>query len=242
MCFIGHGAFGIITKPIWCNYFAIFDIGQERAYHLMPLVGAADITLGIMMIVYPLRIVAVWLIGWGLFTALLRPLSGEPFAEFLERAGNYGAPLVLLLASSAEARAKGLFKRMEPAVTLDEDRWKVIVKSLQIAGFTLLLGHGWLNLIGKGGLLKQYAALGFGNPANAAHIIGSLEVLGALLILFRPVRQIVLILFVWKMISEVFYPAYGVLEWVERGGSYAVLLGLWFALERYHSKLVQAPA
>ena len=28
MCFIGHGAFGIITKAIWCNYFAIFGIDQ----------------------------------------------------------------------------------------------------------------------------------------------------------------------------------------------------------------------
>lgn len=242
MCFIGHGAFGIITKPIWCNYFAVFGIGEALAYQLMPLVGAMDILLGIMMIVYPLRIVAVWLIGWGLFTALLRPLSGEPFAEFLERAGNYGAPLVLLLASSTEASTKGLFKRMEPALTLDEDRWKLIVKSLQIAAFTLLLGHGWLNLIEKGGLLRQYTAIGFGNPVNAAHIIGLLEVLAALLILFKPLRQIVLILFAWKMISEVFYPAYGVLEWIERGGSYAVLLGLWFALERYQSKPVQAPA
>ena len=28
---------------------------------------------------------------------MMRPLSGEPFAEFMERAGNYGAPLALLL-------------------------------------------------------------------------------------------------------------------------------------------------
>lgn len=35
MCFIGHGAFGIITKQIWCNYFAVFGIGQEMAYHIM---------------------------------------------------------------------------------------------------------------------------------------------------------------------------------------------------------------
>jgi len=31
--------------------------------------------------------------------------------------------------------------------------------------------------------------------------------------------------------SELFYPAYPVWEWVERGGSYAVLLGLWITLE-----------
>ena len=32
MCFIGHGAFGIITKPIWCNYFALFGIDNWDAW------------------------------------------------------------------------------------------------------------------------------------------------------------------------------------------------------------------
>ena len=37
MCFIGHGAFGVITKPVWCNYFAVFKIGHDMAYQLMPV-------------------------------------------------------------------------------------------------------------------------------------------------------------------------------------------------------------
>ena len=99
MCFIGHGAFGIITKPIWCNYFAVAGIGKVMAYHLMPWVGSFDILCGILMLVYPLRIVPIWLVIWGTATALMRPMSGEPFAEFIERAGNFGAPLALLLIS-----------------------------------------------------------------------------------------------------------------------------------------------
>src|ERR1700742_3171637 len=78
LCFIGHGAFGIITKPIWCNYFAVFGIGHDLAYRLMPLLGTVDILLGLSLLVYPLRAVAGWLVGWGLITAFLRPLSGEP--------------------------------------------------------------------------------------------------------------------------------------------------------------------
>src|SRR5579862_3385575 len=104
MCFIGHGAFGIITKPIWCNYFAVFGIGHDLAYRLMPLVGTIDILLGLSLLFYPLRAVAGWLVCWGLITATLRPLSGEPVAEMIERAGNYGAPLALLLLSPAATR------------------------------------------------------------------------------------------------------------------------------------------
>ena len=55
MCFIGHGAFGIITKQIWCNYFAVFGIGQDMAYRLMPFVGTFDIIMGILIIVKLLR-------------------------------------------------------------------------------------------------------------------------------------------------------------------------------------------
>jgi hypothetical protein len=43
MCFIGHGAFGIITKQIWCNYFGVFGFGHETAYAMMPYVGVMDI-------------------------------------------------------------------------------------------------------------------------------------------------------------------------------------------------------
>src|ERR1700759_1348440 len=89
MCFIGHGAFGIITKPIWCNYFAVFGISREMAYRLMPVLGTADILLGMLILARPMRAIAGWLVVWGLLTAALRPLSGEHFAELVERAGNY---------------------------------------------------------------------------------------------------------------------------------------------------------
>src|ERR1700712_240744 len=83
MCFIGHGAFGIITKAVWCNYFNVFGIGKSMAYQIMPFVGMIDILLGVLLLIKPVRAIAVWLIVWGLVTALCRPLSGEPFAEFI---------------------------------------------------------------------------------------------------------------------------------------------------------------
>jgi len=227
MCLIGHGAFGVITKPIWCNYFAVFGIGKDMAYTLMPVVGMVDIVLGITMLTYPMRAVAAWLVFWGLFTASLRPLSGEPFAECMERAGNYGAPLALLLLTGLPANRPTWFQPIKDTlVPWTQDIQTRVRLALQAAGALLLAGHGWLNLIHKQGLLTQYTNLGFSNPVQASFVIGLFELAGALVILLRPQRWLILILFGWKVTSEVFYPSYAVLEWVERGGSYAVLLSL----------------
>jgi hypothetical protein len=229
MCFIGHGVFGILTKPIWCNYFAVFGIGHEMAYTLMPVVGIMDVTMGLILIFYPIRVVPAWLVIWGFVTASLRPLSGEPVAELIERAGNFGAPLALLLLAGAVTRG-AWFSRLDPNPQPDARTFSRVVVCLRIVVFLLLLGHGWLNLIEKKGLLQQYANLGFSNPANTALIAGLFEILAALGILIRPVRPLLIALFVWKIGTELFYPKYEVVEWVERGGSYGALLALYFAL------------
>ena len=63
------------------------------------------------------------------------------------------------------------------------------------------------------------------------HLIGAAEIMGALSLLLWPVRHVVFFLFIWKAISEVYYPAYPLFEWIERGGSYAILLALWIVLK-----------
>jgi hypothetical protein len=232
MCFIGHGAFGIITKPIWCNYFAVFGIGHDTAYRLMPFLGSFDILMGIGMLVYPIRAIPVWLIVWGILTALLRPLSGEPFAEFFERAGNFGAPLALLILSGGIGNNwRRLFTPLQANTDIDNKTYDRVLVCLKIVVFLLLVGHGWLNIMEKKGLLGQYASLGFSNAANTALTIGIGEIIAAFLLLIRPLRPIVLAIFIWKMTSELFYPHYELFEWIERGGSYGVLLALWFALD-----------
>jgi hypothetical protein len=219
-CFIGHGIFGLITKSIWCNYFGVFGVGHDLAYRLMPVVGSIDILLGLSLLVYPVRAVFAWLVVWGLFTAALRPLSGEPFAEMLERAGNFGAPLAFLLLAGLD----GAWFRRVRATGGDVPsrvRW-----CLRVAGFLLLAGHGWLNLLGKKGLLDQYATLGFAHPTNVSLATGLFEVLSAVWLLVFPSRPLLVILLAWKVASELWYPHYELVEWVERGGSYGVLLAL----------------
>ncbi|HEX4374948.1 MAG TPA: hypothetical protein VHZ50_16710, partial [Puia sp.] len=134
MCFIGHGSFGIITKPIWCNYFAVFGIGRDTALTLMPWLGSFDIILGLIMLVYPIRAIPIWLVFWGIVTASLRPLSGEPFAELIERAGNFGAPFALLLLSGGINR-HNIFTRISSDNHINDKTLRRAVLSLQVIVF-----------------------------------------------------------------------------------------------------------
>ncbi|MEP7229121.1 MAG: hypothetical protein ABI691_02650 [Ginsengibacter sp.] len=232
ICFIGHGAFGIITKPVWVNYFGVFDISNDHAWQLMPWVGTVDILLGLALLFYPVRAVFVWLVIWGTITALLRPLSGEPFAEFIERAGNFGAPLAFLIFSGVKVNSLSkLFAPVNSNIKLDQKTLNRLIVCLRIVAFLLILGHGWLNLIEKETFVNIYRFFGFVNPASAAQAIGLLEILAAFAILIRPFRSMVLVVFFWKVASELFYPHYGFFEWIERGGSYGSLLALWFSLD-----------
>jgi hypothetical protein len=164
--------------------------------------------------------------AWGAVTALLRPISGEPAGEFIERAGNYGAPLALLLLSGLQP----LWSRLDAHPHPDNRRFNRVVLCLRVVVFLLLLGHGWLNWIEKKGLLAQYAALGFSNPVGVAHAVGIFEMISAVALLIKPVRPLLLILLVWKIGTELFYPHWEVFEWIERAGSYGSLLALWLAL------------
>lgn len=232
MCFIGHGIFGFITKEIWCNYFGVFGIGWALSYQLMPVVGTMDIFMGLLMLVYPVRAIPVWLVIWGTVTALCRPLSGEPFAEFIERAGNFGAPMALLILCGFPGSFRELFTRIRPsAIRVNQEVMDKLNSCLKVVVFLLLAGHGWLNLIEKKALLSQYASVGFSNPAQVAQMTGIAEIIAAFLVLIKPLRPFLLAFFIWKMFSELFYPHYELFEWIERGGSYGSILALWLITE-----------
>src|ERR1700738_467384 len=95
--FIGHGAFGIMTKAAWVPYFGVVGIPPELAWILMPVIGTVDITLGIVVgLVRPARVLLLYMATWGLLTATIRPLAGEPIWEFVERVPNWAIPLVFL--------------------------------------------------------------------------------------------------------------------------------------------------
>ena len=95
--FIGHGAFGIITRAAWLPYFGVVGIPPEVGWKLMPLIGSVDVTLGLLvLLVRPARVFLLYMTIWGLATATIRPLAGEPIWEFVERAPNWAIPLTFL--------------------------------------------------------------------------------------------------------------------------------------------------
>ncbi len=95
--FVGHGAFGIMTKAAWVPYFGVLGIPPEVAWMLMPLVGTVDVTIGLLVgIVRPIRVVLLYMVVWGFLTATIRPLAGEPIWEFIERIPNWAIPLAFL--------------------------------------------------------------------------------------------------------------------------------------------------
>jgi hypothetical protein len=231
MCFIGHGAFGIVTKFVWCNYFAVFGIGHVMAYRIMPSLGVLDISMGLLLLFYPARIIVLWLVLWGLITAALRPLSGEPLAEFLERAGNFGAPMALLLLCGTENKIPSWFEPIRLPEPYRSGQVRHTKYFLQGIAFLLLAGHGWLNLAGKKALLSQYSSLGWSDTHNVAIVAGLTELAMAFIVLIRPSRYLLIIFIVWKMASELFYPQWEIFEWIERGCSYGVLLALWYIIK-----------
>jgi hypothetical protein len=95
--FVGHGAFGILTKAAWVPYFGVVGIPPELAWKLMPVIGTLDILLGLYVgLVRPARAVLLYLAFWGLVTAMIRPLSGEPIWKFVERVPNWAIPFTFL--------------------------------------------------------------------------------------------------------------------------------------------------
>lgn len=96
--FIGHGIFALQGKKAWIgwiNQLTGAEIGTAAA--ILTLVGLADLLVALIVLVHPIRAAVLWAAFWGFWTALVRPLVGEPIWDFVERWANWGAPLALLL-------------------------------------------------------------------------------------------------------------------------------------------------
>ena len=208
LCFIGHGAFGFITKPELLPYFAVAGIPADVAWRMMPVIGAVDVCAGFVVLLAPRRVALVYMVVWGAWTAMLRPLAGEPVWEALERAGNYGVPLALLVL---------LYWPRDERIVREVLKWTTVL---------LLTGHGMLGIAGKAMLIKHYAAIGL--PAETTALVGWFELALAAAVIIRPHPALLVFIAMWKLGSEALFPLAGsrIWEFVERAGSYAAPLAL----------------
>jgi hypothetical protein len=225
--FVGHGAFGILQKPIWVPYFQALGFSEAWAYTLMPLVGSVDITFGLIMLFSPRRSVMLYMAVWGLFTALIRPLAGESFFEVVERSYNYGIPFLALVAHWREPRDWKFWFAPVHSADVNEEFAPQLSVGLRFVIGLMLIGHGGYGLIAKQGLLRLYENAGL-QMAGLPLSVGWFEVLLGGICLSAQWTGWLWFVLAWKLASEsIYFPAnaFGAFwEFLERGGSYAAPL------------------
>lgn len=238
MEFVGHGAAGVTFKEGWVRYFEVFGLDRPTALTLMPVVGTVDIALGILGFLSPRRWALAYCAFWGIFTASLRPLSGESFWEVLDRAGNYGGPLAFLILAGWPRNAREWTEPIRVGAVGRETVKRVAVVFQWITALTLI-GHGAYNaLLQKPMLLEQYTKVGLTSlplvGPRFEPVLGWLEMALGVAIALKPLRALLLAAFAFKVATELLYPmtGYPMYEFVERGFTYVAPLALFFMIPR----------
>ncbi len=96
--FFGHGMLAYGLKADWIKWVSqMTGADAATASQFIYYVGISDILVALIVLLYPIRIVILWAVFWGFWTALVRPLVGVGWLDFIERWANWGAPLALLL-------------------------------------------------------------------------------------------------------------------------------------------------
>jgi hypothetical protein len=166
--FVGHGAFGVLTKQAWVVYFGIFGIPESWAWKLMPVVGCVDIILGILALVLPTRAGLLYMGCWGFFTASLRPLAGEAWWEFLERSYNFGVPLLMPWVHSVGTRRPSWF-------TVMTEMPRFTVARAQTAQLVLHVGHPFERHFRDVHVLLQHSSKSSARYGSAGRLMFGLE-------------------------------------------------------------------
>lgn len=232
LCFIGHGAFGFITKAAWVPYFGVVGIPEAWAWNLMPWIGAVDVMAGMAVLFAPTRVPLMYMTVWAAWTALLRPFAGESVFETLERAGNYGVPLAMLLAVGLPRTAHHAMESLAPDAPWVCSR-RTVERVLQATTVLLLLGHGGLGVfVGTANLERHYAAIGL--SSGVMPLIGSFEIVLAVAVAVRPMFGLLLFIAAWKLTTESLFYVAGSPVWevIERAGSYAAPMAMALLLQR----------
>lgn len=236
MEFVGHGMAGLSHSKAWIPYFALFGFSADLATnYLMNMTGVIDITLGVLTLFYPTRAVLLWMTLWGVFTSVLRPLTGESFFELVERGANYGTPLALLWLYGWGYSLKDWFGKARGQM-ITEDLVQQLAWIMRFSIALLLVGHGGLGIWAQ---KKEW--LNFFGSWQAAHWVGSGEVALGLAVLIKPARILLIFILGWKIATELLRPVVGqpIYQFIERGGDYALPIALFWLMGILNSSVTR---
>ncbi len=110
--FIAHGVSALGGNEEWLEWImSATSWGAVLAGKALFLVGILDITVGLLLLVKPLRIVVLWAGLWTSWTAVMviLPFIGESVWEFVEKLINPAAAFALLYVKGIPDTWKGWF-------------------------------------------------------------------------------------------------------------------------------------
>lgn len=94
--FLGHGLLAIGGKKDWIGWMVqLIHVSNPTAVTLLLLVGISDLIVAAIVLLKPIRPVLLWATFWGFWTALVRPIVGVGWLDFIERFANWASPLAL---------------------------------------------------------------------------------------------------------------------------------------------------
>ncbi len=103
--FLGHGALALGGKADWVGWISqLTGVDAGTAALLLTLIGLMDVLVALIVLVKPLQPVLLWAAFWGFWTALVRPLVGQSWWDFIERFANWAAPLALYFFYKSKGR------------------------------------------------------------------------------------------------------------------------------------------
>lgn len=94
--FLGHGLLAVGGKADWIKWIGqMLDVDVQTATTLLLLIGISDVIVAFIVLFKPVKPILLWAAFWGFWTALVRPLVGAGWLDFIERFANWAAPLAL---------------------------------------------------------------------------------------------------------------------------------------------------
>ena len=99
--FFGHGMLAIGGKQDWVHWISqLTGINTPLAHNMLIVIGVFDVMVSGIVLLKPAHFkhmssILLWAAFWGFWTALVRPLVGIGWLDFIERFANVAAPLAL---------------------------------------------------------------------------------------------------------------------------------------------------